>query len=75
VTDAGLGTHVARLEKLNVLMVSGTGLTDKGLDALQVLPEITNLSLANTDVSYEGIARFRKAHPKIYITGAPASPN
>jgi hypothetical protein len=53
VTDAGV-RHLSRLSRLRHLDLSGTGITDHGLDVLRALPELESVSLAWTKVTDAG---------------------
>jgi hypothetical protein len=54
VTDAGV-RHLSRLSRLRHLDLSGTGITDHGLDVLRALPELESVSLAWTKVTDAGV--------------------
>jgi len=54
---------LAGLTNLHVLELSGTALTDVGLDYLQGLGNLYLLELAGTQVSDDGIARVEQSLP------------
>jgi hypothetical protein len=57
VTDAGV-RHLSRMTRLRHLDLSGTGLTDRGLEALRALHELETVSLAWTSVTDAGVAHL-----------------
>ena len=57
VTDAGV-RHLSRLPRLRHLDLSGTGITDRGLEVLRSLPELETVSLAWTKVTDAGVAHL-----------------
>jgi hypothetical protein len=60
-TDAGL-SHLRCLKKLRYLRIDGTNVTDNGLADLEG-SNLVYLNLVGTQVSREGVMRFRNAHP------------
>jgi hypothetical protein len=56
-TDAGL-MHLARSARLRHLDLSGTSVTDRGLEVLSMLPALESLSLAWTNVTDAGVAHL-----------------
>ena len=50
--------HLARLSRLRHLDLSGTGITDRGLEVLRALPELETVSLAWTKVTDAGVAHL-----------------
>jgi hypothetical protein len=54
VSDAGV-CHLSRLSRLRHLDLSGTGITDRGLEFLRALPELETVSLAWTKVTAAGV--------------------
>ena len=57
VTDAGV-FHLSRLSRLRHLDLSGTSITDHGLEVLRALPELETVSLAWTGVTDAGVAHL-----------------
>jgi hypothetical protein len=57
VTDAGV-CHLSRLSRLRHLDLSGTSITDHGLEVLRALPELETVSLAWTNVTDAGVAHL-----------------
>ena len=57
VTDAGV-CHLARLSRLRYLDLSGTSITDRGLDFVRALPELETVSLAWTNITDAGAANL-----------------
>jgi len=60
-TDVG-GRHLARLPGLTYLDLSGTAVTDRGLDVLRHLPALQDLSLAMTAVTDQGMPHLAHCH-------------
>jgi len=56
---------LARLTRLKVLWLTGTQVTDAGLDALAPLRNLTQLDVTNTAVTPAGIAELKKRLPKL----------
>jgi hypothetical protein len=48
--------HLARMSRLRHLDLSGTSITDRGLDVLRVLPDLETVSLAWTRITDAGVA-------------------
>jgi hypothetical protein len=59
VTDAGV-FQLSRLSRLRHLDLSGTGITDHGLEVLRALPELETVSLAWTKVTDAGAAHLSR---------------
>ena len=59
--------HLKPLTKLELLILSGTGVTDAGLKELVVLKELWGLSVTGTRVTAAGAAELHKALPKCQI--------
>jgi hypothetical protein len=59
VTEAGM-RHLSRLARLRYLDLSGTGITDRGLEVLRALPELETVSLAWTRVTDIGVAHLSR---------------
>jgi hypothetical protein len=57
VTDAGV-CHLSRLSRLRHLDLSGTSITDRGLEVLRALPQLETVSLAWTKVTDAGVANL-----------------
>jgi Leucine Rich repeat len=57
VTDAGV-RHLSKLSRLRHVDLSGTGITDHGLEVLRALPELETVSLAWTKVTDAGVAHL-----------------
>lgn len=68
VSDAGLA-HLRGLQHLEVLNLVGTRVSDAGLRALDSLPRLRALYLMETSTTADGIARLRRAHPRLRIVG------
>ena len=60
-TDAGL-RHLARLPSLEHLDLSGTAISDAGVDVLRGLPRLRTISLAWTRVTDEGVRALAPCH-------------
>ena len=57
VTDAGV-RHLSRLSRLRHLDLSGTSITDHGLEVLRALPELETVSFAWTKITDAGVAHL-----------------
>ena len=59
--------HVGGLRRLKWLLLTGTKVSDPGMEHLKVLTELKALNLGNTHVTKEGIEELRKALPNCEI--------
>ena len=66
VTDSGLA-HLARLEKLEQLVLSHAPITDAGLEALHGLKRLTNVDLTGCKVSDDAVAALKAAVPGVVV--------
>jgi hypothetical protein len=66
VTDAGV-RHLARLPRLKHLDLSGTKVTDQGLEALRGLPELETIAVAWTRVTDTGVAHLAQCERLVSI--------
>ena len=64
--------HICQLKHLARLSLSGTKITDAGLDTLAKIATLENLDLGGTKVTAAGVAKLQAALPKCKISGAPA---
>ncbi|MFI5310772.1 MAG: ankyrin repeat domain-containing protein [Gemmatimonadales bacterium] len=69
-TDDGI-RHLARMRELRHLDLSGTQVTDRGLEALRELPALESVFLAWTHVTDAGVAAFSRARhlQRVDLTG------
>ena len=66
VSDAGL-VHLRGLQHLEVLNLVGTKISDAGLRSLETLPRLRSLYLLETNTTADGVARLRRAMPRLRI--------
>jgi hypothetical protein len=57
--------RLARLTRLKVLWLTGTQITDGGLEALTSLRNLEQLDVADTAVTSAGYANLKKRLPKL----------
>jgi len=60
---------VAKLQKLTLLSLGSTGITDVGLKEVAKLQKLEGLFLSNTQITDEAVAELKKALPQCDITG------
>lgn len=70
VDDAGM-KYLAKIKTLRKLELNSTQLSDKGLRELEVLKNLIQLRVANTNVTAAGAERFKRAVPKCWVRDAP----
>jgi hypothetical protein len=70
VTDSGI-QHLTRLKKLRRLYLYETQLTDDGLASLELCPALEHVNVARTNVTQEGIDRFRNHKPQCQVSVWP----
>jgi hypothetical protein len=58
---------VLAIKTLTRLVLAGSLLTDKGLEKLTVLENLTELDVTVTQVTAEGVEKFQKARPKCKV--------
>lgn len=58
---------ILAIKTLTRLVLAGSLLTDKGLEKLTVLENLTELDVTVTDVTAAGVAKFQKARPKCKV--------
>ena len=68
ITDAGLAA-LKPMSKLELLRIQSTAVTDAGLQHLEELPALTEVQLKGTQVTVEGVKRFRLRRPSVKVTG------
>ena len=66
VDDAGIASLMS-LSQLEYLNLYGTGISDKALEQLSELKNLQKLYVWQTKVTDEGVAKFKKARPKVKI--------
>lgn len=66
VTDRGVA-HLARLEKLEQLILSHAPVTDAGLKSLHGLKRLTNVDLTGCKVSDDAVAAWKAAVPGVVV--------
>jgi hypothetical protein len=66
VTDSGVA-HLARLEKLEQLVLSHAPVTDEGLKSLHTLKRLTNVDLTGCKVSDDAVAALKAAVPGVVV--------
>ena len=74
IPESGAGTiaglkEVAKLQKLEVLSLHDTKITDVGLKEVAKLQQLKELQLDGTKVTKAGVAELKKALPICKITG------
>ena len=57
------------------LDVSGSLITDAGLEHLKPLTTLKKLAITNTQLTKAGMSEFRKTHPACIVVGQPIDPN
>src|SRR5262249_33206725 len=66
VTNAGI-SHLLRLTKFTRLNLSGTAISDAGLDLLGTLSNLRWLGVERTNVTNEGVARLQNQLPNLEV--------
>lgn len=66
--DDGVAIALTELERLEVLDLSRTSLTDEGLMTLANIPSLRRLYVSRTNVTAPGVAAFRDKHPQCWIS-------
>ena len=61
--------EMAKLQKLETLLFSGTQITDAGLKEVAKLERLEYLYLSDTQVTEAGVAELKKALPSCKIEG------
>ena len=61
--------HIAKIGSLTTIFLSGTQISDTGLEHLQEMPLLEHLELRDTRVTENGINRLRQKMPKCAIFG------
>ena len=69
-TDADLEI-LGHFPFVQILDLSGTAVTDRGLDHLREIPALEELIVTNTRMSEGAIEAFRASHPAVKVTTQP----
>ncbi|MGE0378450.1 MAG: hypothetical protein AB7Q45_23835 [Planctomycetaceae bacterium] len=65
-TDAGL-VHVHKLDKLEMILLNGSPITEHGLMQLASLPSLISVAAWNTQITHEGAQKFVERVPKAMV--------
>ena len=68
-------TNLEYFPDLLELDVSGSLITDAGLEHLKPLTTLKKLAITNTQLTKAGMSEFRKTHPACIVVGQPIDPN